>query len=147
MAWTPRVTVAAVVERDGRFLVVEEAEGGRRVLNQPAGHWEPGETLVQACARETLEETGWTVAPRALIAVYDWRAPSGDSYLRFTFAAEPLSHDAARALDPDIFGARWMSTPELDAARDSHRSPPVWRSVADYLDGRRHPLELLAGVA
>lgn len=146
MDWNPHVTVAAVVERDGRFLVVEEDDGGGRVVNQPAGHWEPGETLAQACARETLEETGWTVVPRALVGVYDWRAPSnGITYLRFTFAAEAVSHDAARSLDPDILAANWMDMPSLKAAR--HRSPLVLRSVEDYLAGRRAPLELLSSAA
>ena len=146
--WQPDVTVATVVVRDGRLLVVEEQVNGRLVLNQPAGHLEPDESLVDAALRETREETGWDVRLTAFVGAYQWKAPlsgsnPGRHYLRFAFAAEPVSHDPARPLDNGIVQAVWMTPAELDAARERHRSPLVWQAVADHLAGRRHPLSLL----
>jgi 8-oxo-dGTP pyrophosphatase MutT (NUDIX family) len=150
--WQPDVTVATVVVRDGRLLMVEEQANGRLVLNQPAGHLEPDETLVDAATRETREETGWDVRLTAFVGAYQWKAPSSGSnagrhYLRFVFAAEPVSHDPARPLDTGIVRALWMTPAELDAARERHRSPLVWQAVADHLAGRRHPLTLLQQLA
>lgn len=150
--WQPDVTVATVVVRDGRLLVVEEQVNGRLVLNQPAGHLEPDESLVDAALRETREETGWDVRLTAFIGAYQWKAPPsgnnpGRHYLRFAFAAEPVSHDPARPLDSGIVKATWMTPAELDAARERHRSPLVWQAVADHLAGRRHPLSLLQQLA
>lgn len=144
----PDVTVATVVVRDGRLLVVEEQVDGRRVLNQPAGHLEPDESLLDAALRETREETGWDVRLTAFVGAYQWKAPMagnhpGRHYLRFAFAAEPLSHDPARPLDTGIVQALWMTPGELQAAQARHRSPLVWRVVADHLAGRRYPLSLL----
>ena len=146
--WQPDVTVATGVVRDGRLLVVEEQVDGRRVLNQPAGHLEPDESLVDAALRETREETGWDVRLTAFVGAYQWKAPMAGShpgrhYLRFAFAAEPLSHDPARPLDTGIVQALWMTPGELQAAHARHRSPLVWQVVADHLAGRRHPLSLL----
>ncbi len=144
--WKPHVTVAAVVESDGRFLVVEETADGERVLNQPAGHLEPGESLTQAVVRETLEETAWHIRPTALIALYRWCKPDdGTTFLRATFAAEPLRHDPRRTLDEGIHQALWLTPEQI---RVSHlRSPMVVRSIDDHLAGHRHSLALLQDLA
>lgn len=145
--WQPDVTVACVVVRDGRLLMVEEQVRGRLVLNQPAGHLEPDESLLEAARRETLEETGWQVEPTAFIGAYQWKAPdvsaggSGRHYLRMAFAADPIRHDPERALDEGIVRALWLSPGELSADAARHRSPLVWRVVEDFLAGRRHPLD------
>jgi len=145
--WKPSVTVAAVIERGGRFLLVEEetAEGIR--LNQPAGHLDPGESLLAAAARETLEETAFAFTPTQLIGVYLWRAgrTGGDAatYLRFAFCGELGAHDPQRPLDHGILRALWLSREEIIARADQHRSPLVQRCVDDYLGGARYPLELL----
>ena len=152
--WQPDVTVACVVVRDGRLLVVEEQVRGRVVLNQPAGHLEPDESLLDAARRETLEETGWHVEPTAFIGAYQWKSPdevrpdgNGRHYLRMAFAAEPLRHEPTRALDEGIVQALWLTPAELDAQRGRHRSPLVWRAVEDFLGGRRHPLDALTQVS
>lgn len=151
--WQPDVTVATVVVRDGRLLCVEERANGRGlVLNQPAGHLEPDESLQDAALRETREETGWDVRLTAFIGGYQWQAParSGESegrhYLRFAFAAEPVRHDPRRKLDEGIVQALWLTPAELLDARDRHRSPLVWQVVADALGGRRQPLSVLQQV-
>jgi len=147
--WAPHVTVAVVVERDGELLLVEEQIGGQRVLNQPAGHLEPDESLLDAAVRETLEETGWTVELTALIGAYQWQVPDSPGpgaerqYLRFAFAARPLSHDPERPLDTGIVRALWLAPPALLAEQARHRSPLVWQIVADYLGGQRAPLSLV----
>ncbi len=142
--WKPNVTVAAVVERDGRFLLVEEeTEDGLR-FNQPAGHLDHGESLVAACAREALEETAWSFRPTALVGVYQWPRPTGDiTYLRFAFCGELGEHHPGRPLDTGILRAVWMTPEEIQACADHHRSPLVWQCVADCLAGRRYPLELI----
>lgn len=140
--WRPDVTVACVVPRDGRFLLVEESIRGRLVLNQPAGHLEPNETLCDAALRETLEETGWTVALHGLIGIYQWSNRATDShFLRFTFAAEALAHDARRNLDTGIVRAVWLTRDEIAAERQRLRSPMVLRGVDDFLAGKRQPLD------
>lgn len=142
--WQPDVTVATVVVSDGRLLMVEENAGGRLVLNQPAGHLEPDESLIEAALRETLEETGWDVRLSAFVGAYQWKAPdTGRHYLRFAFAAEPVKHHADRALDEGIHRALWLTPGELQAQAARHRSPLVWRTVSDFLAGRRQPLELV----
>jgi len=142
--WKPNVTVAAVVQRDGKFLVVEEETDDGVRFNQPAGHLDEGESLVAACARETLEESAWHFAPSALIGIYQWPRPAGDiTYLRFAFSGELGGHEAGRALDAGILRALWLTPAELEANRDRHRSPLVMQCVADYLAGRRFPLELI----
>jgi ADP-ribose pyrophosphatase YjhB (NUDIX family) len=144
----PVVTVASIVERDGRFLLVEEETRSGLKFNQPAGHLEPGEALAAAAAREALEETGWRVRPTALIGVYRWEAPdTGATFVRFSFAAEARDHDAARALDTGIARAVWMSYDEIVARRADHRSPLVQRCIDDYRAGMRWPLDLLRGDA
>ena len=151
--WQPDVTVATIVVRDGRLLVVEEKVHGVLVINQPAGHLEPDESLLAAARRETLEETGWDVEPTAFVGAYQWKAPAqpdgseGRHYLRFGFAAEPVREHAGRALDTGIERALWMTPAELSDARARHRSPLVWQLVEDYLGGRRQPLSALRKLA
>jgi 8-oxo-dGTP pyrophosphatase MutT (NUDIX family) len=141
------VTVATVVVRDGRFLFVEESIGARTVLNQPAGHWEAGETLIEAAVRETLEETAWDVEPTALLGTYTYEPDDlAYSFLRFAFLAEPRRHHAQRALDPGIVRALWLTPDELRDAAARHRSPMVQRCVDDALAGRRYPLALVASL-
>jgi 8-oxo-dGTP pyrophosphatase MutT (NUDIX family) len=150
--WQPDVTVATVVVRDGRLLMVEEDVRGRRVLNQPAGHLEPDESLFEAALRETLEETGWRVRLTAFVGAYQWKAPdesaggSGRHYLRMAFAADPVEHEPGRPLDEGIVQALWLTPGELQAQHERHRSPLVWRVVEDFLAGRRHPLDALTQV-
>jgi len=142
--WQPDVTVATVVVRDGRLLLVEEQVGGALVLNQPAGHLEPDESLAEAALRETLEETGWEVALTAFVGAYQWTSPrDGKHFLRLAFAAEPLRHHADRPLDDGIVRALWMTPAELSAAAARHRSPLVWKVAEDFLGGRRLPLQAL----
>ena len=142
--WKPSVTVAAVMECDGRFLLVEEEADGRRVFNQPAGHWEPGETLVEACVREALEETAHPFTPLQVTGVYRWHhAPSDTSFLRFAFCGTVGEADPARRLDREIIRAVWLSAAEIRELQSRHRSPLVMRCVDDYLAGRRFPLDLL----
>lgn len=144
MVWKPNVTVAAVVERNGRFLLVEEQAEGALVLNQPAGHLDKGETLAQAMVRETLEETGWHVEPEAVLGVYRWCHPKKDvTYLRFTFIARALREEPNFTLDAGIVRALWLSAEQLRCERVRHRSPQVQRCVDDYLAGRRFSLDLL----
>ncbi len=142
--WQPDVTVATVVVANGRLLCVEEHANGRLVLNQPAGHLEPDESLQDAALRETREETGWDVRLTGFVGAYQWKAPeTGRHYLRMAFAAEPVHHDPGRPLDDGIVRALWMTPQELLDARDRHRSPLVWQVVNDYLAGQHSPLSLL----
>jgi ADP-ribose pyrophosphatase YjhB (NUDIX family) len=145
--WQPDTTVATIVVRDGRLLMVEEQAEGRLVLNQPAGHLEPDESLQAAAVRETLEESAWTVRLTHFVGAYQWKADTGRHYLRFAFAAEPVSLDRSLALDEGIVRALWMTPDELQQARERHRSPLVWQVVADYLAGRRFPLSTMTQVA
>ena len=143
--WRPSVTVAAIIERDGRFLLVEEEANGRIVLNQPAGHLDPGESLVAACARETLEETAHRFVPQWLIGIYRWVHPAdGITYLRFAFAGRVEGVDEGRALDREILRLHWMTPAEILARSGAHRSPLLQRCVDDYLAGRRFPLDVLS---
>lgn len=145
MASAHHITVACVVERDGRFLFVEEQVNEHLVLNQPSGHWEPGETLIEGAVREALEETGWEVRPTALLGVYEYEPPElGYGFLRFAFLADPLLHHPERPLDDGIARALWLTLDELRVAVARHRSPMVLRGVEDALAGQRFPLSLLA---
>ena len=139
--------MATVVPRDGRLLLVEERVRGALVLNQPAGHLEPGESLIAAAVRETREETGWEVAISHLVGVYRWSAPGGEAFLRFVFAGEALRHYPEQALDNGIERALWLSPGELRAANGRARSPLVLLAVEDWLAGARLPLSTLKDVA
>lgn len=143
--WKPSVTVAAVIERDGRFLFVEETSERRRVLNQPAGHLDPGESLVAACTREVLEETAHRFTPTALVGVYRWHYAAKDvTFLRFCFCGKLTGEEKGRKLDKEIIGLHWLTPQELQTRRGEHRSPLVAQCVQDYLAGRRYPLELFS---
>jgi len=143
--WRPSVTVAAVIERDGRFLMIEEETSEGLKINNPAGHLDPGETPVEGCAREALEETAWRFRPTALLGMYISRfrrSTTGEdiTYLRFAFTGELGEHVAGRALDHGIVRTLWMTADELRATADRHRSPLVLRCLDDYLRGVRYPL-------
>lgn len=144
--WKPSVTVAAVIEQDGRFLLVEEhtAEGLR--LNNPAGHLDPGESPAQGCAREAMEETAWHFTPTALVGVYLSRFQRADTditYLRFAFCGLLGAFEAQRTLDTGIVRALWMTPDEIRASTGRHRSPLVLQCMEDYLRGQRYPMELV----
>lgn len=145
--WKPHVTVAAVCERQNRFLLVEELIAGKKVLNQPAGHLEAGESLSDAVIRECLEETGWTFQPEYLIGVYQWTHPhSSQAFLRFAFAGEVMNHDTSRQLDEGILGTCWLDA--VSVTQDAHRlrSPLVLRCIDDYRKDVRYPLSLLTDI-
>ncbi|MBW8076365.1 MULTISPECIES: NUDIX hydrolase [Metallibacterium] len=142
--WRPRVTVAAVVARGERFLMVEEEIRGALCLNQPAGHLEAGENLVDAMLRETLEETGWQVRPLHFVGVMPWINPRhGDTTLRFTFAAEPIRRDHRRPLDAGIVRVLWLSRSEIAAQSQRLRTPLVLASIDAWLAGQRLPLDAI----
>lgn len=147
MSWSAHVVVASIVERDGRFLMVEERiDGSDEVfINQPAGHWEEGETLIVAAQREALEETGWEVEPTQLLGIYEFKPPELEyTFLRIAFVARAVRHHPQRVLDRGIVGPAWLTREELLRNRDRHRSPSVLRCVDDYLSGQRFPLSAIA---
>jgi ADP-ribose pyrophosphatase YjhB (NUDIX family) len=143
VTWKPHVTVAAVIERDGHFLLVEEESEGARVYNQPAGHWERGETLSEACSRETLEESAWRFEPAGLVGIYSWQSAAGTAYLRFAYHGNLGAHEPQRQLDSPILRALWLTVEEIRGLAGSHRSPLVMRCVEDYLAGRRYPFDIV----
>jgi 8-oxo-dGTP pyrophosphatase MutT (NUDIX family) len=137
----PEITVAAIAETDGRFLVVEERINERLVFNQPAGHVEQGESLLRAVIRETREETAWRFEPKSLIGVYLWRSPeSGVTTMRFAFSGTVDDHQAKQPLDHGIVGTHWLSRTDLQERGERLRSPLVMRCIEDYLDGMRQPI-------
>lgn len=141
--WTPHATVATVIEKDGQFLMVEEISGGQRVINQPAGHIEQGETILEAARRETLEETGWSAEPTHLIGLYTYTAPSnGVTYHRYCFAAKAIKAEENAILDDGIIGPRWMTIEELRNSPNL-RSQMVLTCIEDYLAGKRFPLDVI----
>ena len=145
MVWKPSVTVAAVLERDGRLLFVEERSDGRLVLNQPAGHLDPGESLAAACAREVMEETAHRFEPTALVGVYRWHyAPRDVTFLRFCFSGKVGPADPSAKLDREIVRLHWLTPAELRARKADHRSPLVQKCVDDFLAGRNFPLDVLS---
>ncbi|HVY81832.1 MAG TPA: NUDIX hydrolase [Steroidobacteraceae bacterium] len=145
MPLKPDVTVAAVSEQDGRFLVVEERINQRLVFNQPAGHVEPGETLLEAVIREVREETAWLFEPAHMLGAYLWRNPSnGRSTLRFAFTGTVSDHRPSQPLDKGIVTTHWLSRAELQEREPRLRSPLVLRCVDDYLGGKRLPLDSVA---
>jgi 8-oxo-dGTP pyrophosphatase MutT (NUDIX family) len=143
-AWTPHVTVATLVEKDGKFLMIEEKINGEVVLNQPAGHWEANESLMQAAVRETLEEAGWDVLITGLVGIYEYQPPGQNfTFLRFAFAAKAVQHHPERVLDEGIERTLWMSLQEIKAVSWMHRSPMVQQCAEDYWMSKRYPLNLI----
>jgi 8-oxo-dGTP pyrophosphatase MutT (NUDIX family) len=140
MVWKPDVTVAAVIERDARFLLVEERIRGQLVFNQPAGHLEDGESLLEAVVREVLEETAWSFTPQWLLGIYLWRSPRGHSTLRIAFSGSIRDFDAARVLDPPIIATHWLTRDEIVARRRALRTSLVLRCIDDYQRGVHLPL-------
>ena len=145
LRWNPRVTVAAVIERDGRFLLIEEETKLGLKLNTPAGHLEPGETPAQGCAREVLEEAAYDFTPTAFLGVYLARSRKNSTgedqtYLRLAFCGELGARHPQRPLDEGIVRTVWMTAGEVRASADRHRSPLVLKCVEDYLAGVRYPL-------
>lgn len=139
MTWPPHITVAAIVHRNGKFLMVEEKVNGETVLNQPAGHVEPGETIIDALLRETMEETGWEVSPVCISGIYYYQAAT-TTYHRLTFVADPV-RQVTTELDTDIIACHWLSLEELDNWQ--LRSPVVMTCINDYLIGQQAPLSIL----
>ena len=141
------LTVAAVVDLDGRFLLVEEHSSGRRVLSQPGGHIESGETPEQAVERETLEETGCVVTCRDLVGIYLWIHPqTRQQFLCIVYAADFISCDESLPLDDGIIARRWATLPEIETRKPLLRSPAVLRCVQDYTAGQRESDALLTGM-
>ena len=144
MTWKPNVTVAAIAEQDGRFLLVEEETDDGLRLNQPAGHLEPNESLIEAVTREALEETAHEFHPLHLVGIYRWRRPATRiTYLRFAFSGSTGPQRPGRRLDKGIVRALWLTPEEIRASRERHRSPLVLKCVEDYLRGRRVALDAL----
>lgn len=144
MPWAPHVTVATIVERDGRYLLVYEEAEGQKVYNQPAGHLEARETLQQAAVRETLEETGWDVLLTGVVGVNLYVAPAnGITYLRTTFAAEAINFHPNRPLDNGIIEAVWLTYEEIQERWEHLRSPMTLTVIEAYRRGKRFPLDLL----
>jgi 8-oxo-dGTP pyrophosphatase MutT (NUDIX family) len=144
MIWKPNVTVAAVIERDGKFLLVEEETSQGLRYNQPAGHLEADESLLAAVTREVLEESAFHFTPQHLLGIYRWRSgESNITYLRFAFTGVLTGHDPDRPLDTGILQAVWLTPDEIRATQARHRSPLILHCVEDYLAGKRYPMELL----
>jgi len=148
MIWKPRLTVAAVIERDQTFLMVEETIEECSTLNQPAGHVEHGESIIDAVIRETFEETAWKFQPQHLVGIYRWIHTDGDTYIRVSFSGIVTDFDPQHPLDPDIDATRWISLAELQQAEQQQRlrSPLVMRSIRDFMAGNHFPLDLLQDV-
>lgn len=142
--WKPNVVVAAIIEEDGKLLMVEEHTSQGVLFNQPGGHLEFGESLLAAVVRETLEETAYTFEPQHLVGIYHWHASRSDTtYLRFVFSGRILSHHPEQPLDEGIIRAGWMTLKEIRTSQERHRSPYVLRSSEDYLAGQSFPLSVL----
>lgn len=142
--WKPHVTVAAVIERGGRYLLVEEETSDGVLFNQPAGHLEDGESLVDACAREVLEETRFRFRPTSLIGVYQWPRRQRDvTYLRFCFAGDLLEEIVEASLDSGIIAPCWMTVEEVRSCAHRHRSPLILQCIEDHAANRRYPLDLI----
>ncbi len=144
MIWKPHVTVATVIPRSDHYLMVEEDIDGAYFLNQPAGHLEDNETLVDAAIRETLEESAWHVEINGLVGVYRWKAPSsGATYIRVCFHGRAVGHEKDQQLDVGIVRALWMTASEINDFSQHMRSPLVMQCLSDYLKGHNYPLDLL----
>ena len=145
--WKPHATVASIVERDNRFLMVEEFIHGQYVYNQPAGHLDPNESLLNAAIRETKEETAWDFIPEYIAGIYRWdQTETGRCFLRFTFVGTCENHDPEQTLDDGIIQAIWLTREELASQPEKLRSPMVLTCIDDYLAGKKYPLELLTDI-
>ena len=143
--WLPCLTVATIIEREGRFLLVEEyADGEELVYNQPAGHLDEHETLAAGAIRETLEETAWEVDVSAIVGVYYWTHPKGHTFVRTCFSGTALYYHPNQPLDDGIARTVWLTRNEVAALGPKLRSPMVLRCIDDYLAGKRYPLELFS---
>lgn len=145
MIWKPNVTVAAVIEQNGKYLLVEEDQQDQGIqLNQPAGHLEPGESIIEASIREVLEETAYTFIPQWLIGIYHWHSYAADTtFLRFALSGMVTDFDPNRTLDSGILCATWFDLHEIRERSSCHRSPLVMQCIEDYLAGKRYPLEII----
>jgi 8-oxo-dGTP pyrophosphatase MutT (NUDIX family) len=144
MQWMPHATVAAIVEDQGKFLLVEEETDRGNRYNQPAGHLEDKESLLAAVVRETMEETAYTFHPEALLGIYHWKHEHNDStYLRFAYIGRVSHHQPTQALDEGIVRSVWMTVEEMREQAMLMRSPQVLKCVEDYLAGKRYPLEVI----
>lgn len=144
MQWKPHATVAAIVEQNGKFLLVEEETDRGNRFNQPAGHLEDNESLLEAVIRETQEETAYRFEPTALLGIYHWKHEHNDTtYLRFAYIGEVSEHQAQQKLDDGIIRSVWMSVDEIRANAELMRSPQVLICIEDYLNGRRYPLNVI----
>ena len=144
MRWKPNVTVAAIIEKDGRFLMVEENAGGQRVINQPAGHLEKDESLLAAVKREVLEETAWEFEAEKVTGIYLYPSPGNDTtYLRICFSGKGIHHHPSLALDDGIIQALWMTRSELENKAPRLRSPLVLQCIDDHLAGKQYPLDIM----
>jgi len=148
MIWKPNVTVAAVVEQDGQYLLVEEQTSSGLLFNQPAGHLEPGESIIHGAIRETLEETGYTFVPRSVLGIYHWHSPAEDTtFIRFAFSGSVSDYDPGRPLDTGIVRADWFGIDEIRSMTYCHRSPLVMKCLEDHLTGKGYPLDILTHLA
>ena len=144
MEWQPHVTVATIIEKDNKFLLVEEYSNGNLVFNQPAGHLDEDESLAEAAIRETLEETGWHIEPEGIVGLALYHSPHNQvTYHRTTFYAKAISHDASQPLDEGIERAVWMSYEEMLANKERMRSQLVIKAVEHYQNGHRYPLDMI----
>jgi NADH pyrophosphatase NudC (nudix superfamily) len=144
MRWKPSVTVAAVIEKDQRFLMIEENADDKIVINQPAGHLEQGESILSAVKREVREETAWQFEPVNIVGLYLYPSTNNNvTYLRICFAGRGVNHDPEQELDQGIISANWMTREELERQSEKLRSPLVMHCIDDYLSGKNYPLELL----
>ena len=139
--WYPHLTVAAVIEKQGQFLCVEEHARHNNVINQPAGHVDPDESIQAAMCREVLEETGYVFRPDFIVGLYYFLGSNGVNYLRVCFAGEVVDQPYAGPLDPDITAAHWLSLDELK--QQNLRNPIVLDCVNDYLSGQRYPMQMI----
>ena len=143
--WAPHVTVAAIIHHEGKFLLVEENVNGKTVINQPAGHLENNESLVDAVIRETLEETRWGFSPLYISGIYRWIHENGETYLRICFVGEVIKEHTELKLDKGICNAIWLSENEVRKQMNL-RSPLVIKSIEDYLTGHSFPLDLIQNI-
>jgi len=140
-SWFSHLTVAVIVEQDGKFLFVEEHPRHNNVINQPAGHVEENEPILDAVQRETLEETGYIIKPEAIVGIYYFQGTNGVTYMRVCFAASIVRQEHAGPIDPDISARHWFSMDELKTR--ALRSSVVIECIEDYLSGKRYPLDII----